>query len=663
MPLSAREKLQLLQRRHGAVGPREEDSFLSRAVGDIIPTFKEEASGFADILTSPIQAGKGLLNTIGAASDLNLGTDFVDEEAEQGAIAAKDLYVDQVKDWENRPIRALANLSIFAPGAGLIKGAATAGKLGRLARVAGTVEKGLNLADPLTLTAKAGGKVAGAGGRAATKVAQGANSISGGNLGFFKEYATNFFGLINSRGANAMQQMWEMMKDPAARREALRVSRLGDLGEVESAFIATTDKFVDLKETAYRSGIDELKKNDGWLTPVTDDTGGLIADIFTDAFNHEKYPIGGKVRRVKVKEVVDEVPTVAPDFLQRDGGVGDIIEEVPDEFTYKIDFDDSQIGDSSKRTINQAFTRAQNWAKEHPNATQRDLDGFKKILSDEIESMGLNPDGVTGTTKRALINIKNSYRKKLHEDTRYAQVMDDYSNASTLMDEIEEFLEFDFRESSINRTSPGEAPRQKHLLNRLGRVFESDDANAGKRLEVMNKLKDVTGDENLLSRQMGVEFSPFLGGGLVGRSEMSQGGRRLLSAVQGLGGIGVGVGAAAVTGSALAAVAAIPAFIILSPRATLHTAAFLMEHGMGANQAKKVAEKVGDDGDKWRSLLKSRGINSSEILQKMKSSGTTVADLVQQAAKGARRPAQANQRLTEEEDNPKPKNIFRTLGR
>ena len=78
---------------------------------------------------------------------------------------------------------------------------------------------------------------------------------------------------------------------------------------------------------------------------------------------------------------------------------------------------------------------------------------------------------------------------------------------------------------------------------------------------------------------------------------------------------------------------------------------------MDGKKAKKIAAQVGDDGEKWRALLKSRGIDPSQIIQKMKDNKTTVADLI----KATRKPAQQERRL--EEDNPKPKNIFRTLGR
>lgn len=128
--------------------------------------------------------------------------------------------------------------------------------------------------------------------------------------------------------------------------------------------------------------------------------------------------------------------------------MGDIIEEVPDEFTYRISFDDSQISEGTKRPITQAFNRARDWAKENPNATQQDLDGFKKGLSDEIESMGLDPEGVTGKAKGALINIKDSYRDRLHQDPEYARVMEQYSKSSKVMDDVERFLEYDFRNSS-----------------------------------------------------------------------------------------------------------------------------------------------------------------------------------------------------------------------
>jgi len=630
---------------------REGDSFASKAFSDIGQTLGEDVGGVVDAISSPVQTGKGLLKLLGGAADLNLGTDFVDEQDEEMARGAGNQFIDEIKDWENRPVRALSNISIFA---GPLGAAGKVGKLGRVAKAANIAE----FADPLTAVTRVGGKaISGAAKGVAKPIQRAAQAISRDDTHFGKEYAANILGLVNSKGPRAMQLMWDTIKDPEARKEVVRISKLADpLGETESVFIQATDKLVEDRKAAYDNGIAELGARDAWLTPVTDDTGQLIADIFNTAFKHDEFPIAAEVKKIKVEKAAPDMPTISPDFLKRDGGVGDIIEEVPDEFTYRISFDDSQISEGTKRPITQAFNRARDWAKENPNATQQDLDGFKKGLSDEIESMGLDPEGVTGKAKGALINIKDSYRDILHQDPEYARVMEQYSKSSKVMDDVERFLEYDFRNSSTTGKAGEAGRRQKHLGNRLGRVFDSGDSNAGKREEVMRTLETETGDSNIFNRQLGAELSDFMGGGLVGRAEMSQGARRLWSAAGGIGTAGVGVGIA--TGSALlGSLATIPAFIILSPRATLATASLLMRMGMDGKKAKKIAAQVGDDGEKWRALLKSRGIDPSQIIQKMKDNKTTVADLI----KATRKPAQQERRL--EEDNPKPKNIFRTLGR
>jgi hypothetical protein len=625
----------------------DDRSFASKAFDDLGRTIGEDVGGLVDAISSPIQTAKGLGKLVGGAADINLGTDFVDDETEELARGAGNQFIDEIKDFENRPVRALSNLAVGAGPLGMLGKLGKAGKLGKIARVAHAAE----YADPLTAI-----------GRGVGKVGSGALNIAGGgtrkalegvertDMGFVKEYITSISGMVSSKGPRAIQMMWEAMKDPESRKEIMRVAKSPDaLADAEVAFIQNTDKIFAQRDAAYRAAKAELEASGDWDNVLIENAEEGLADLFNEGFSDAERPIGARVERVEVRPDLDATQSAT---LNRDGSFTSGAVEAEPQFEYRLRFDETQISDQAKGNIQQLWRKAQRIAQQNKGGlTMGDIDGVKKTISREIDSFAQHPKGVSEEAKIASITLKNALDSRLKDNPAYTAMAGEYSRTSDLMNRVEKYLEFD--RNKVDRADAAR-PRQKHLGNALGRVFDSQDSNASKRLETIREVEKETGDGNILNRQMGAEMSDFMGGGLVGRAEMSQGARRLWSAVGSIGGAGIGVGLA--TGSALlGGLATIPAFIILSPRATLATTSLLMRMGVGGKQARKIGEQMGRDADRWRAAVKRSGMDPAKILAKMKEQGVTVGAL----AKETRRPAQQERRL---EKDQKQKNIFRTLG-
>ena len=666
MPITAQQARQELERR--GISPTKPEGRLGRLIADTKGTdledefnaegFKfdlfdvlgEDGGAFIEMLKSPIQTGKGLTQVAGATSDIHLGTDFASDEMEKAVGAQGDQFVEEIKNIKNRPFRALSNLATFAPVIGGVKMAANAAKLGKVASVAGKAAKAVDMLDPLTSSVKLANK--------ARKVLHPLDRLSGAtkkavggvertDVGFFKEYATTLAGLVNSKGGHAVREVWELMKDKDSRKEILRVMRSPDaLADTESAFIRATDVILKKQDDAYKAAQRALVKAGEWSKVIIPKSEEGLAKLFNRGLADQEFPVGARVELFPGK-----VESVKGLILKADGSsVDKIVESAPE---YRVVFDEATVSGLARKNLQQLWSSAQRIARQKKGGiTMGDLDEMKKTLSREIKSMGDNAEGVSKEAKTADIGIKNAFDEVLKRNPAYKEMTGEFRRVSELMGRVEKYLEFDLKKGSTDRPNVFR-PRQKHLGNRLGRVLDSSDSNTSRRREVMKEVEAESGDPNILNRQAGAEMSDFLGGGLVGRAAMSQGARRLVSAIGNLGGAGVGAAGVALSGSLLGGLASIPAFIILSPRATTATMGILLDMGIGSKKARSIAQRVGLDAEKWQATLKAKGLKVSDVLQKLEESGMTVGDLL--------KPAQQERRL--EEDNPKPKNIFRTLGR
>lgn len=625
-----------------SVDPEDEFKF------DLMDVLKEDSSALFEAMKSPLQSGKGILDLAVAAVDVNLGTDITSDEMQDAARGAGNQFVDEIKNIGNRPFRALSNLATFAPVLGGVKMAANAAKLGKVASVAGKAAKAVNMLDPLTSSVKLANK--------ARKVLHPLDRLSGAtkkavggvertDVGFFKEYATTLAGLVNSKGGHAVREVWELMKDKDSRKEILRVMRSPDaLADTESAFIRATDVILKKQDDAYKAAQRALVKAGEWGKVIIPKSEEGLAKLFNRGLADQEFPVGARVELVPTK--TETIKT-----LKADGSfVDELVESAPE---YRVVFDEAKVSGLARKNLQQLWSSAQRIARQKKGGiTMGDLDEMKKTLSREIKSMGDNAEGVSKEAKTADIGIKNAFDEVLKRNPAYKEMTGEFRRVSELMGRVEKYLEFDLKKGSTDRPNVFR-PRQKHLGNRLGRVLDSSDSNTSRRREVMKEVEAESGDPNILNRQAGAEMSDFLGGGLVGRAEMSQGARRLVSAIGNLGGAGVGAAGVALSGSLLGGLASIPAFIILSPRATTATMGILLDMGIGSKKARSIAQRVGLDAEKWQASLKAKGLKVSDVLQKLEESGMTVGDLL--------KPARQERRL--EEDNPKPKNIFRTLGR
>jgi len=105
----------------------DDRSFGDKAIDDLGRTVSEEVGGLVESLASPIETAKGMGMIAGGAADIALGTDFVDDEVEKLVRTEGRRYVDEIKNFENRPFRAAANLALVEAEAKatIMKSAAT----------------------------------------------------------------------------------------------------------------------------------------------------------------------------------------------------------------------------------------------------------------------------------------------------------------------------------------------------------------------------------------------------------------------------------------------------------------------------------------------------------------------------------------------------------
>ena len=622
----------------------DDRSFGDKAIDDLGRTVGEEVGGFVESLASPIETAKGMGMIAGGAADIALGTDFVDDEVEKLVRTEGRRYVDEIKNFENRPFRAAANLAL---GGGLLGAIGKAGRMGKLASAGRMIE---NL-DPITAAARTTGAVARGTGRAVSApFRKAASTVTREGDTLTHQAARNTLGLYSSVGEEAINQLSRRSQKPESRAVIEDQLLQGDeaITKAEDRYLRAYVENIRLANKEYEAAKNQLIRNGIWDAPLQGNADDYIAQFFNDAFVAEEVPI-----RVK------------PKIRKNDRGI-----EFQDG--YEVERTD-RLGvdvETSSEMANLFNELAQD-AKSVGTMTFGGLDSIKRRIDTRLSDLNTQQAG-TQTTRRVLSSLRGNISGLLGENDNYRELMRGYSERMDLKDILDEqfgAINVDELGTLRRKIKKGERLTKPDVGGRLMRTFDSDDKTA-KRQEALETLEGAVGDEDLGDLALGAKLQPFGGKGLVGRSEQSQAIRGILGAVGGLGAFGLGTAATGsiAIGAAAGALTAIPAWIMLSPRASSRLISHMASKGYNisrddARRIKEIAPLIEQEGQKWRNATRSSGITPQKALDELKRSGITIGELARIAAPTTRRAATQTQRIDEEQEQQGQPNILRTLGR
>jgi hypothetical protein len=616
-------------------------SFGDKAIDDLGRTVSEDVGGIIDAVSSPLQTARGIGMLAGGAADIALGTDFVDDEVEQAARGAGRQFIDEIKDFENRPVRAASNLAL---GGGLLGAIGKAGRMGRLASAGRMIE---NL-DPITAAARTTGAVARGTGRAVSApFRKAASTITREGDTLTNQAARNTLGLYSSVGEEAINQLSRRSQKPESRAVIEDQLLQGDeaIAKAEDRYLRAYVENTRLANKEYEAAKSQLIRDGIWDAPLQGNADDYIAQFFNDAFASTQIPM-----RVK------------PKIRRNDRGI-----EFQDG--YEVERTD-QLGVDVESSSEMArlFNELAQDARSVGKLTFGGLDSIKKRIDTRLSDLNTQQAG-TQNTRRVLSALRKNISGLLGENDKYRELMRGYSERMDLKDILDEqFGKISVDELSTLRrkAEKGERLTKPDVGGRLMRAFDSDDKTA-KRQGALETLEGAVGDQDLGDLALGAKLQPFSGKGLVGRAEQSQAIRKVLSIA---GGVGLGTGAffGAAAGAAAGALTAIPAWIFLSPRASSRLISHMASKGYNisrddARRIKEIAPLIEQEGQKWRNATRSSGITPQKALDELKRSGITIGELARMAAPTTRRAASQTQRIDEEQEQQGQPNILRTLGR
>ena len=618
----------------------DDRSFGDKAIDDLGRTVSEEVGGLVESLASPIETAKGMGMIAGGAADIALGTDFVDDEVEQAARGAGREFVDEIKNFENRPFRALANLAL---GGGLLGAIGKAGRMGRLASAGRMIE---NL-DPITAAARTTGAVARGTGRAVSApFRKAASTITREGDTLTNQAARNTLGLYSSVGEEAINQLSRRSQKPESRAVIEDQLLQGDeaITKAEDRYLRAYVENIRLANKEYEAAKSQLIENQVWDAPLGN-AEDFIAQFFNDAFASAETPM-----RVKPK-------------IRKDDSGLEFQDGYEVERTDRLGVDVETSSEMAK-----LFNELAQDARDVGTLTLGGMDSIKRRIDTRLSDLNTQQAG-TRTTRRVLSELRGNISGLLGQNKDYREMMRGYSERINLKEALDEqFGKISVDELSTLRrkAEKGERLTKPDVGGRLMRAFDSDDKTT-KRQEALEILEGAVGDQDLGNLALGAKLQPFSGKGLVGRAEQSQAIRKVLSIA---GGVGLGTGAffGAAAGAAAGALTAIPAWIFLSPRASSRLISHMASKGYNisrddARRIKEIAPLIEQEGQKWRNATRSSGIAPQKALDELKRSGITIGELARMAAPTTRRAATQTQRIDEEQEQQGQPNILRTLGR
>ena len=620
----------------------DDRSFGDKAIDDLGRTVSEEVGGLVESLASPIETAKGMGMIAGGAADIALGTDFVDDEVEKLVRTEGRRYVDEIKNFENRPFRAAA-LANLALGGGLLGAIGKAGRMGRLASAGRMIE---NL-DPITAAARTTGAVARGTGRAVSApFRKAASTITREGDTLTNQAARNTLGLYSSVGEEAINQLSRRSQKPESRAVIEDQLLQGDeaITKAEDRYLRAYVENIRLANKEYEAAKSQLIENQVWDAPLGN-AEDFIAQFFNDAFASAETPM-----RVKPK-------------IRKDDSGLEFQDGYEVERTDRLGVDVETSSEMAK-----LFNELAQDARDVGTLTLGGMDSIKRRIDTRLSDLNTQQAG-TRTTRRVLSELRGNISGLLGQNKDYREMMRGYSERINLKEALDEqFGKISVDELSTLRrkAEKGERLTKPDVGGRLMRAFDSDDKTT-KRQEALEILEGAVGDQDLGNLALGAKLQPFSGKGLVGRAEQSQAIRKVLSIA---GGVGLGTGAffGAAAGAAAGALTAIPAWIFLSPRASSRLISHMASKGYNisrddARRIKEIAPLIEQEGQKWRNATRSSGIAPQKALDELKRSGITIGELARMAAPTTRRAATQTQRIDEEQEQQGQPNILRTLGR
>ena len=286
-------------RMQAAMAQDEPTSFAERAIGDILPTLEEDVGGLVSAVSDIPGTAKGLARLGVGTADLALGGLFgdmykeTDPEAAQAAREFGSQYVQEIKDFEQRPVRAAANI---APVGGLLGALGKVSKVGKVAKVG----KAIEALDPLTALGRTGKAVVAAPFKTVKKVAESAAEGIGeegaGIAALGGETFDSALGFTTGTSTDAMGQLRQLTEEGFGGvirqfRKDKKSGRLNVLDKYNSDYQAIRKKANVDYEVAKQALVDEGI----WSAPLRQDPLDTMARL-RHLINDELQDAGARVR-------------------------------------------------------------------------------------------------------------------------------------------------------------------------------------------------------------------------------------------------------------------------------------------------------------------------------------------------------------------------------
>ena len=545
---SQRDRLQSLLPADQPAQEPKDDSFLgtlgrtiSNVPGDIAPTVGEEFSAFGEVLSDPVAAAKGIYNVGSGVVDTVTGDDTPESRM------AKDAYYQftgEIKDFEERPVRAALNLA--AIGSGLATGGAgLATRAPRAASILAKAGKALDVLDPVATTAKAATgavKLPFKGAKKTVETVAGVteDAAQQGSRGLLGQVFDSFLGFTTGTSNTALQKVREFAASDKA--DVMREFRK----DSEKGRLRVVDKYVDDYRKIKQAASDDYeaaKKAMGkiWNT--------RIGQTDTDALTRLRSAVNEALREsgATIKLSTDGSASIDFPYEQASMAAGSrkVIQETLDEIV-------SPNFDRLPNGIDIAY-----------------VDKLKKQISDELSSISAL-DGTSKQARRALSQLENNLRGILNETSngRYGDLMSPYREKMETLEAADDF--FSIRPSDAVKVKGKEVKSGGY--GRLAQALNdrSDTYAALQQFEDMAAKSGGSGD--IVASLTGTIFNPLFGSGLVVKSEIAQAGRAI-------------VGFEALLG-------AIPALALFSPRAVGEITQRMVSRGVPLRQARARANAL-----------------------------------------------------------------------
>jgi len=628
-----------------------------KAPVDFVRTAAEDVGAFASLAakSSPVDIATGFGAAALAGVDRNFGTDLIDndEEIAKAFLDEGEIYVDEMKDHENRPFRALSNASIGLGGIGLLAKLGTIGKLGKAGKVANAANKISKVAtaaeavDPLTAIyrgAKASSKaLAGAvKGGTSSRVANATEGITTeGSDGLLSEMWKGAIGLYNSQGARGMEEYTRRIKDPISRAIIDQQLKQGinASANAEENVLRAVMKVQDRAAIEYRKGVDAMKESGVWDTQVGGDATEVAKSLFEEGFRKAGVPIS-------VEPIYRKLDPDLP--FRGNEGFGNR------PVGYKLSGDGLRVRDASLNKMTDVFQNILDEAGQRGHFTVADLDAIKQGLDDELSVINAaNP--MNRSAKTALQNIRHVTRDLLDRAGGYNDAMLEYSKRMDGLRDVEKNFGIDLDLSEQRKAlREGGRASQPNLGDRLQKVFDTGDGDVPAREKALSGLEDLSGNKNLGDDIIGAKFQQLAPNGLIGKQETSGAFRKMATLVGTGGAIGLvtgGTTGAVMAGAAAGLALTVPAFVLLSPRAGAKFLSHMAARGEKVGKYRKAAMRINAESDKWHAAMKAKGFNTKSFVSELEKSGLTLGELLNQY-----------QRMGRTQKRVEKKNIFRTLG-